>query len=135
MASLLHPRFKSTYIEAERLDYMKVKAAAEMESLADEQRKSAEGMSLPPVGAAEEIPAKKKKKNLGSFFKRRSRKCQAVPRSERESTEMELNSYLQTAEVYGETKHPALRFSIKTITNCEQIFPYFFFYLSKCSFI
>lgn len=38
MASLLHPRFKSTYIEAERLDYMKVKAAAEMESLADEQR-------------------------------------------------------------------------------------------------
>lgn len=36
--SLLHPRFKSTYIEAERLDYMKVKAAAEMESLADEQR-------------------------------------------------------------------------------------------------
>ncbi|CAM4658701.1 unnamed protein product [Leuciscus chuanchicus] len=103
MASLLDPRFKTTYIEAERVDYMKVKAAAEMESLAAEQSKSAEGASLPPVEAAEEIPAKKKKKSLGSFFKIKSRKCQADPQSERESIEMELNSYLQTVEVDGET--------------------------------
>lgn len=89
MASLLDPRFKTTYIEAE------------MESLAAEQGKSAEG--VPPVEAAEEIPAKKKKKSLGSFFKIKSRTCQAVPQSARESIEMELNSYLQTVEVDGET--------------------------------
>jgi len=103
MASLLDPRFKTTYIEAERVNYMKDKAAAEMENLGAEQRMSAEGASLPPAEAPEEIPAKKKKKSLGSFFKIKSRRCQDVPQSERESIEMELNSYLQTVEVDGET--------------------------------
>jgi len=103
MASLLDPRFKTTYIEAERVNYMKDKAAAEMENLGAEQRMSAEGVSLPPAEAPEEIPAKKKKKSLGSFFKIKSRRCQDVPQSERESIEMELNSYFQTVEVDGET--------------------------------
>ncbi|XP_043084848.1 E3 SUMO-protein ligase ZBED1-like [Puntigrus tetrazona] len=85
MASLLDPRFKTTYIQAERVDNMKVKAAAEMESLAAKQSKSAERVSVPQVEAAEEseVPAKKQKKSLGSFFKITSRKRQDFPQSER----------------------------------------------------
>ena len=41
MASLLDPRFKMTYMKAERVDHLKSKAAAEMESLVAEQAKSA----------------------------------------------------------------------------------------------
>ena len=42
MASLVDPRFKTTYIKEERVDYMKAKAAAELESLVAEQALSAE---------------------------------------------------------------------------------------------
>lgn len=47
MASLLDPRFKTTYINAERVDYMKTRAAAEMESLAADPKRPVEGVSVP----------------------------------------------------------------------------------------
>lgn len=106
MASLLDPRFKTTYINAERVDYMKTRAAAEMESLAADPKRPVEGVSVPlaeDAGENSECPAKKQKKSLGSFFKIASRQRQVVPQSERESIEMELNSYLQAVEVDGET--------------------------------
>lgn len=100
MASLFDPRFKATYINAERVEYIKTKAATELESLAAEQKRPAEEA---PQAEDPEPHAKKQKKTLGSFFKIASRQRQAVPRSEKESIEMELNSYLQTVEVDGET--------------------------------
>lgn len=106
MASLLDPRFKTTYINAVRVDYMKTRAAAEMESFSADQKRPVEGVSVPAAedaGENSERPAKKQKKSLGSFFKIASRQWQAVPQSERESIEMELNSYLQAIEVNGET--------------------------------
>ena len=68
MASLVDPRLKTTYIKEERVDYMKAKAAAELESLVAE-----EAASLPSAAAARdepEVPAKKQKKSLSSYFKK-----------------------------------------------------------------
>ncbi|GAA6072091.1 zinc finger BED domain-containing protein 1-like, partial [Tachysurus ichikawai] len=77
-----------------------------MESFSADQKRPVEGVSVPAAedaGENSERPAKKQKKSLGSFFKIASRQWQAVPQSERESIEMELNSYLQAIEVNGET--------------------------------
>ncbi|ROL50205.1 hypothetical protein DPX16_22307 [Anabarilius grahami] len=62
MAFLLDPRFKTTYINAERVDYMKTRAAAEMESLAADPKRPVEGVSVPlaeDAGENSECPAKK----------------------------------------------------------------------------
>ncbi|KAK0153618.1 Zinc finger BED domain-containing protein 1 [Merluccius polli] len=105
MASLLDPRFKITYIKPEKVDYIKTKTAAEIESLVAEQEMSAGGDSIPPAEAATEVPENpaKKKRSLGSFFKIASRQDQTVPQSGRQSIELELNRYLQTVEADGET--------------------------------
>ncbi|XP_031429123.2 uncharacterized protein LOC116221807 [Clupea harengus] len=64
-----------TYMKAERVDYIKSKAAAEMESLVAEQAKSAEGISIPPADAVTDKPESPpaKRRNLGSFLKIASR--------------------------------------------------------------
>ena len=71
MASLVDPRFKTAYIKEERVDYMKAKAAAELESLVAE-----EAASLPSAAAARdesEVPAKRQKKSLSSYYKKSSK--------------------------------------------------------------
>lgn len=85
MASLPDLRFKMTYMKAERVDYIKSKAAAEMESLVAEQAKSAEGISIPPADAVTDKPESPpaKRRNLGSFLKIASRQGQAIPQSDR----------------------------------------------------
>ena len=93
MASLVDPQFKTTYIKEERVDYMKAKAAAELESLVAE-----EAASLPSAAAAKdepEVPAKKQKKSLSSYFKKAAKQSQMAPQSSRESIVKELNLYLQ----------------------------------------
>jgi hypothetical protein len=93
MASLVDPRFKTAYIKEERVDYMKAKAAAELESLVAE-----EAASLPSAAAARdepEVPAKKQKKSLSSYFKKAAKQSQMAPQSSRESIVKELNLYLQ----------------------------------------
>ena len=99
MASLLDPRFKTKYIKPATVDYIKTKAAAEIENLVAKQETSARGVSVPPPQAAEIPP--KKKRSLGSFFKTAARQDQAVP--DRKSIELESTSYLQTVEADGET--------------------------------
>ncbi|XP_078017006.1 E3 SUMO-protein ligase ZBED1-like [Epinephelus lanceolatus] len=94
MASLVDPRFKTTYIKQERVDYMKTRPAAELQRLVAEEAAAA---PLPPATAVrdedepEEVPAKKK--SLSSYFKKAA--GQAGHQSSRESTEKELNLYLQ----------------------------------------
>ncbi|KAM3621533.1 uncharacterized protein V6R79_012565 [Siganus canaliculatus] len=53
IGSLLDPRFNITYINPEKIDDRKTKAAAEMDSLEAEQEKSAEGDSVPAEAATE----------------------------------------------------------------------------------
>ena len=72
---------------------MKAKAAAELESLVAE-----EAASLPSAAAARdepEVPAKKQKKSLSSYFKKAAKQSQMAPQSSRESIVKELNLYLQ----------------------------------------
>ncbi|KAK0141639.1 Zinc finger BED domain-containing protein 1 [Merluccius polli] len=99
MASLVDPRFKTTYIKQERVDYIKTRAAAQLQKLVAEQAEP-EAAPLPSAATArdqdepEEVPAKKKKKSLSSYFKTAAKPSQAAPHSSRESIENELNLYL-----------------------------------------
>lgn len=87
MASLVEPGFKTTYIKDERVDHMKARAIAELESLVVEQATSAEAAALPSTSAAAaadepEVPAKRqKKKSLSSYFKMAAK--QTAPQSNR----------------------------------------------------
>lgn len=99
MASLVDPRFKTTYIKQERVDYIKTRAAAELQKLVAEQAEP-EAVPLPSAATArdqdeaepEEVPAKKKKKSLSSYFKTAAKP--SPHNSSRESIENELNFYL-----------------------------------------
>lgn len=98
IASLVDPRFKTTYIKQERVDYIKTRAAAELQKLVAEQTEAVP-LSAPSVTAVgqdeqEEVPAKKKKKSLSSYFKTSAKPSQAAPHSSRESIEKELSLYL-----------------------------------------
>lgn len=98
IASLVDPRFKTTYIKQERVGYIKTRAAAELQKLVAEQTEAVP-LSAPSVTAVgqdeqEEVPAKKKKKSLSSYFKTSAKPSQVAPLSNRESIEKELSLYL-----------------------------------------
>ncbi|XDV51029.1 hypothetical protein PO909_019985 [Leuciscus waleckii] len=95
IASLVDPRFKTTYIKQERVDYIKTRAAAELQKLVAEQTKAVP-LSAPSVTAVgqdeqEEVPAKKKKKSLSSYFKTSAKPSQVAPHSSRESIEASIS--------------------------------------------
>ncbi len=105
MASLVDPRFKTTYIKEEKVEYMKNRAMSELENLVAEQAASAEAAPLPSPAAATDEPevcAKRQKKSLSSYFKKTTQ-CQTAPLPIRNSIEKELNVYLQTMEACPET--------------------------------
>ncbi len=56
MASFVDPRFKTTYIREEKLEYMKNRAMSELENLMAEQTASAEAAPLPSAAAATDEP-------------------------------------------------------------------------------
>lgn len=99
MASLVDPRFKTTYIKQERVDYIKTRADAELQKL---EAELAEPKVVPlPSDATsrdqddpEEAPAKKKKKSLSSRFETAAKPSQVAPHSSRESIENELNFFV-----------------------------------------
>lgn len=113
MATLLDPRFKTTYIKEERVDFMKTRAAAELESLVAERERAqaAPAVTIPPPAAAAAAgdepglpPAKKKaKKSLSSYFKKAALPGQDASQPSRVSIETQLNMYLQTVEPDSET--------------------------------
>lgn len=88
MASLVDPRFKTTFIKEERVDYMKARATAELESLVAEQTASAEVAPLPSAEVARDepdVPAKRQKKTLSSYFKKKKQSKARQPLSRAES--------------------------------------------------
>ncbi|XP_061695574.1 E3 SUMO-protein ligase ZBED1-like [Syngnathoides biaculeatus] len=101
-AVLLDPRFKRAYIKEERIDLMKTKAVEEMELLGAGGKAGAPAVSVPASSADEsELPAPKKvKKSLSSDFKNAAaHTCRDTSKPNRASVELELNMYLQTANL------------------------------------
>lgn len=109
MASLLDPRFKSTYIEESKVAHITARAAAEIESILAEQRQTQATVvttAPAPEGAAAAPPVEKKpKKTLSSFFNKTDVPPErpAAAQSDREVIEIEIRSYLQTVEVACDT--------------------------------
>lgn len=116
MASLVDPRFKDTYIADDRQMFIKTRAAAEIQSLLEVQAamvtepQTSAGASAAEAVAAAEAPevavergSKGVKRSLGSFFKKASDDTHTAALADRKAIDVELNSYLQTMPVDGET--------------------------------
>ncbi|XP_030012474.1 zinc finger BED domain-containing protein 1-like [Sphaeramia orbicularis] len=109
MATLVDPRFKTAYMKEERVEFIKMRATAELVDMvgatAPESAQTAAASSSPP--AAEDDPelphpTKKTKKSLGSYFRKAG---QATTHSQpsRASIELELSMYLQALGPDSET--------------------------------
>lgn len=110
MATLLDPRFKLN-IKEERIDFMKTGTAAEMEHLVAGGETAEPAVSIPPPSTApapaaeeSELPTvKKAKKSVSSYFKKPAATTgQDTSKPSRASIELELNMYLQTADLDAE---------------------------------
>ncbi|XP_077361925.1 E3 SUMO-protein ligase ZBED1-like isoform X2 [Festucalex cinctus] len=89
MASLLDPRFRTKYIDREKVERFMARAVEEIASLTKAQQDP-----LPVAPEPESDPKPKRRKTLASFFK-----SQGGAVTEEESIRKELTVYLQTAEV------------------------------------
>lgn len=108
MASFADPRFKDSYIAEDRKDYIKTRAAAEIQALLVMQAEAVPASESPPrtstaaAGGAVERESKKVKESLGSFFKKASTQPGPAALSDRDAIEVEIKSYLQSVEVDAE---------------------------------
>lgn len=105
MASLVDPRFKTRYIQDDKVEAVKSRALAQI--LSDCQTTSRFTQTSRLGGgradaAASGPPAKIQKKTLGSFFKK-SHSVSTSSLTNKQDVEAELNNYLQAPEVDSET--------------------------------
>lgn len=95
MASLLDPRFRTKYVDEEKVERVLSRAVEEIVSLMKTQQEVVQGAAGSEAEAEPDDPPKaKRKKTLASFFKR-----QGGAMTEEESVRKELTVYLQTTEV------------------------------------
>ncbi|XP_063075476.1 E3 SUMO-protein ligase ZBED1-like [Engraulis encrasicolus] len=103
ITSFLDPRFKTTYISEENVQFMKDRVKMEMELVAQKEQRASVTTNPMPVRAEEEPPSTsaKRKRSLGSFFK-----TNAVPASStaqlEDTIKAELDNYLITPTIDGE---------------------------------
>ena len=108
MASLTDPRFKTHYIEDDKLEAVKSRAVAQMldEFQTTSQATTHASSSTTAVGRgdahAAAAPAKVQKKTLGSFFKK-SHSVATSGLTDEQAIEAELNSYLLAPDADSET--------------------------------
>ncbi|XP_056118286.1 E3 SUMO-protein ligase ZBED1-like [Rhinichthys klamathensis goyatoka] len=95
MASLMDPRFRTTYITLDKLDIVKKRAVTELSALCSEE----EGPTVQMC--QEESPPKKK--TLAAFFKKAAPAASLSHQSTKEKFEAELTSYLLGPEVDPDT--------------------------------
>ncbi|XP_057713979.1 E3 SUMO-protein ligase ZBED1-like [Corythoichthys intestinalis] len=104
-ATLLDPRFKTAYIKEERIEWIKSRAAAEMELLMAGVRPPAPEVfaAAAPSDESDLPAAKKAKRSLSSYFKKAASPASGPggggSKPSRASVELELNTYLRTAEL------------------------------------
>ena len=102
MASLMDPRFRTTYIADDEVDGIKKRAVTELMSLPAEKSKSQPGTSVQDLLQEEAAePVTKKKKTLASFFKKKT--VTPTSQSEQDKIEAELSSYLLSSETDPDT--------------------------------
>ncbi|XP_039618326.1 E3 SUMO-protein ligase ZBED1-like [Polypterus senegalus] len=100
MATLVDPRFKTAYMKEERVEFIKMRAAAELADMAAPESAQTEAASISSPAAEDNPelpcphPTKKTKKSLGSYFKKAG---QGTTHSQpsRALIELELSMYLQ----------------------------------------
>ncbi|KAK0140282.1 Zinc finger BED domain-containing protein 1 [Merluccius polli] len=99
MAGLLDPRFKTAYIDEDRVEVIKSSAIEEMESLSVTGGQP-DDPSVAEPHASTEPP---KKKTLGSFFKKARAPSTTTSGSSKEQLTTELSTYLQTVDADSES--------------------------------
>ncbi|XDV25933.1 hypothetical protein PO909_029757 [Leuciscus waleckii] len=103
IASLLDPRFRTKYMDKEKVERVLSRAVEEIVPLMKAQQDTLSGAA----GAADAEPVppeEKRKKTLASFFKRQSTTSSStLTLPEEERIRMELTVYLQTTEVDSDT--------------------------------
>lgn len=107
IASLLDPRFRTNYMDKEKVERVLSRAVEEIVPLMKAQQDTLSGAAGAAAAAeAEPVPPpeEKRKKTLASFFKRQSTTSSStLTLPEEESIRMELTVYLQTTEVDSDT--------------------------------
>lgn len=107
IASLLDPRFRTKYMDKEKVERVLSRAVEEIVPLMKAQQDTLSGAAGAAAAAeAEPVPPpeEKRKKTLASFFKRQSTTSSStLTLPEEESIRMELTVYLQTTEVDSDT--------------------------------
>ena len=123
MASLTDPRFKTRYIEDDKLEAVKSRAVAQMldEFQTTSQDTSHTSSSTTAVGRgdahAAATPAKVHKKTRGSFFKK-SHSVATSGLTDEQAIEAELTSYLLAPDADSETE--PLAWWQKPLNNLSQ---------------
>lgn len=105
MASLVDPRFKTTYITAAKVEEIKRRAILEMETeaLLSDQGTVGSAASQPHEAPTVSEPEPPKKKTLGSFFKKATTSSATAPPSPREQMKTEFSAYLQSVSADSES--------------------------------
>lgn len=99
MATLVDPRFKTRYIQGEKVEAVKSRAVAQI--LGDCQSTPQSTLGGGKAATASAPPAKMQRKTLGSFFKK-SYSVSTSNLTDEQDVEAELNSYLLAPEADSE---------------------------------
>lgn len=109
IATLVDPRFKTAYMKEDRVEFIKVRAVAELMGMvegatAPESAQTTASSSPPAAEDDPELPhpTKKTKKSLGSYFKK-AVQTSTHSQPSRASTELELSMYPQAPGPDSET--------------------------------
>nr|XP_023675618.1 zinc finger BED domain-containing protein 4-like [Paramormyrops kingsleyae] len=97
MATLLDPRFRTTYIDASKLEVVKKRAVSEISALCNSTTEEAG-----PSAVQEDTPPKKKM-TLGAFFKNSAPSTTPHPQSEKTKIETELTTYFLIPDIEPDT--------------------------------
>lgn len=111
MATFVDPRFKGQYIRPEKVGAIQMRAVSEI--MDEDQGQSQAG---PSEGAADQgaeggavsgppmpLGVKKQRKSLGSFFKKQCQEDDALPLTEKQKVESELERYLMCPDADSES--------------------------------
>nr|XP_054603768.1 E3 SUMO-protein ligase ZBED1-like [Nothobranchius furzeri] len=111
MATLVDPRFKTNYIQADKKEALKINAVSQM---FDEWKTSQSRPTTSAEATSSAAPVKVTKKTIGSVFKK-SFAASTSGQTDEQAVEAELNSYLQVPNADSET-NPLVWWKIHSTT-------------------